>query len=359
MSTANAANGAGPKSSRPNTLPALDIRSLRKTYPTKPEPRVALAGVDLTIPTSQRVALLGPNGSGKSTLLKILCLAQAPDGPQHGHAAPHLVSFGVDLLDPSSSRVHLAGLGVVFQSPGLDGMLTIRENLRTQGALVGLSRNATDARMEALGAALSISDRLDTRVSTLSGGLARRADLARAMLHSPRLLLLDEPTTGLDIVARQAFLALLDQIAPSDGPTTLILCTHMMDEAERMDRVVMLDQGRIVLDGTPRELRASLGQRVLRLHADDPDRESHERALIDMGLTRRPDLAGLVVFIAPPDAPERLEEGSLALMRRGASFEIGPPSLADAFLAATGRVLRSDVAPIAPAKASRRRGRRA
>lgn len=334
---------------------ALNITALRKTYATKPEPRLALAGIDLAVPVSQRVALLGPNGSGKSTLLKILCLAQDADADP----ATRIESFSLDLLNPRSSRAHLAGLGVVFQSPGLDAMLTIRENLRTQGALVGLNRAATDARTDALAAALSITDRLDARVSTLSGGLARRADLARAMLHQPRLLLLDEPTTGLDIVARQAFLALVDQIAPSNGPTTLILCTHMMDEAERMDRVVMLDHGSIVLDGTPRDLRASLGQRVLRLHADDADREGHERALLDMGLTRRPDLSGLVVFIAPPEAPSRLEEGSLALMRRGASFEIGPPSLADAFLAATGRVLRENE-PSAPViKATRRRGRSA
>lgn len=334
---------------------ALKITSLRKTYAAKPEPRLALAGIDLAIPASQRVALLGPNGSGKSTLLKILCLAQDADASP----ATRIESFGLNLLDPRSARAHLAGIGVVFQSPGLDAMLTIRENLRTQGALVGLTRAATDARTETLAAALSITDRLDARVSTLSGGLARRADLARAMLHQPRLLLLDEPTTGLDIVARQAFLALVDQVAPTNGPTTLILCTHMMDEAERMDRVVMLDMGHVVLDGPPRELRASLGQRVLRLHADDADREGHERALLDMGLTRRPDLSGLVVFIAPPDAPNRLEEGSLALMRRGASFEIGPPSLADAFLAATGRVLRTNE-PSAPIiKATRRRGRSA
>lgn len=336
---------------------ALDIASLRKTYPTKPDPRLALKGIDLTVRASQRVALLGPNGSGKSTLLKILCLAQAPD--TGGTPPTRVESFGLNLLDPRAARAHLAGLGVVFQSPGLDTMLTIRENLRTQGALVGLTRAATDSRTESLAAALSITDRLDAKVSTLSGGLARRADLARAMLHQPRLLLLDEPTTGLDIVARQAFLALVDQIAPSNGPTTLILCTHMMDEAERMDRVVMLDKGQVVLDGPPRELRASLGQRVLRLHADDTDRESHERALIDMGLSRRPDLSGLVVFIAPPEAPERLEEGSLMLMRRGASFEIGPPSLADAFLAATGRALRENE-PSAPAvKPERRRGRSA
>lgn len=334
---------------------ALNISSLRKTYATKPDPRLALAGIDLTVPASQRVALLGPNGSGKSTLLKILCLAQDADA----NPSTKIESFGLNLLNPRDSRAHLAGLGVVFQSPGLDGMLSIRENLRTQGALVGLSRAATDARTEALAAALSISDRLDTRVSTLSGGLARRADLARAMLHQPRLLLLDEPTTGLDIVARQAFLALVDQIAPANGPTTLILCTHMMDEAERMDRVVMLDKGSVVLDGPPRELRASLGQRVLRLHVDDVDREGHERALLEMGLTRRPDLSGLVVFIAPPDAPERLEEGSLVLMRRGASFEIGPPSLADAFLAATGRVLRENEPSTPAQKPTRRRGRSA
>lgn len=346
-------DGVNQQPPAPTSTLALDISSLRKTYAAKPEPRLALSEIDLSVPASQRVALLGPNGSGKSTLLKILCLAQVADES----TGTRVESFGLNLLNPRAARAHLAGLGVVFQSPGLDGMLTIRENLRTQGALVGLTRAATDARTQMLAAALSISDRLDARVSTLSGGLARRADLARAMLHQPRLLLLDEPTTGLDIVARQAFLALVDQIAPPNGPTTLILCTHMMDEAERMDRVVMLDQGHVVLDGPPRDLRASLGQRVLRLHVDDVDREGHERALLDMGLTRRPDLSGLVVFIAPPDSPERLEAGSLALMRRGASFEIGPPSLADAFLASTGRVLRGDEPSAPVAKSTRRRGR--
>lgn len=356
---------------------ALDLANIYKTYPAASRAkestvRKALDGVSLRVPIGQRVALLGPNGSGKSTLLKILCLALSPDrvhvqeasgadggGDGGSGQRTHALAFGCDLFNPMLSRQHLSQLGVVFQSPGLDTLLTVRENLLTQGSLVGLSRVVAQERIRVLAVALGIADRLNARVGTLSGGLIRRTDVARAMLHSPALLLLDEPTTGLDIVARQAFLSLLDTVAPANGSTTIILCTHMMDEAERMDRVVMLDQGKIVLDDSPRNLRDSLGARVIRLQLNDPQREKHEKALIEAGLTRRPDLAGLVVFIAPSESPEKLEAGAVMLMREGASFEIGPPSLADAFLAATGKALKNDAAHAGAITPTTRRGRRA
>jgi ABC-2 type transport system ATP-binding protein len=340
---------------------AVELRGICKSYGGV----VALAGIDLVIGVGERVALLGPNGSGKSTLLKILCLAIGPDraGGASGESTPTARCLGNNLLDERGARRHLANLGVVFQHPGLDGLLTVRENLRLAGALVGLSGSTLAARVDAVAQEMGIADRLESRVRTLSGGLVRRADVARALLHSPRLVLLDEPTTGLDVIGRAEFMGVLDRIAGvgnDAGATTVVLCTHMMDEAERMDRVVMLDRGRVVLDGAPGALRGALGPRVIRVRADEPALVSEAAALSAAGLERRRDGSGMEVLVTPDGDGARLERGAAVLLASGASFEIGAPSLADAFIAATGRPLgtRGDDAGEDAAGRARGGGRR-
>ncbi|MGP1310612.1 MAG: ABC transporter ATP-binding protein, partial [Phycisphaerales bacterium] len=214
--------------------PAIVAERLTRTYrATRRSPaRTALDGVSLRIDDGAFVALLGPNGSGKSSLLRILATLDAP------------TTGSLALL----GREHAVGargdLGVVFQHEALDRLLTGRENLRVQARLFGMSSRDADHSIRRVADDLGVTDRLDDRVSTLSGGLRRRIDLTRALLAEPRLLLLDEPTTGLDHAARAAFLDTLDRVRRS-AAMTVVLSTHLMDEAERADRVVMLADSKV------------------------------------------------------------------------------------------------------------------
>lgn len=202
------------------------------------------------------VALLGPNGSGKSTLMGVISQSIQPESGQ--------------LIEPSTRH----GLSVVFQTPALDSLLTVRENLQVAGALHGLSRIETQQRTETVSRDLEIHDRLDDQVRRLSGGLARRADLARALVPSPSVLLLDEPTTGLDIDARRSFWDAMTRVR-AQLRMTVLLATHLIDEAERADKVLMMREGQRICYDTPQVLRASLGARLLRIGvalSEDHDR---------------------------------------------------------------------------------------
>jgi ABC-2 type transport system ATP-binding protein len=250
------------------------------------------------------------------------------------------------LLAPTAGRVRVFGhdpaaepaavrrrLGVVFQQAALDDELTVRENLAVQGALVGVTGRALDARAAELLAAFGLADRARSRVKTLSGGLARRADLARGLLHRPALLLLDEPTTGLDPLARRDLWDALDALRRSDG-TAQVVATHLMEEAERCDRVGILDRGRLVALGRPDDLKAALGSETLWLEGPAPDRLAallRERLAVNARAVGRRVLveaeAPARLLPAVYDAAGPLVEG--AAVRR--------PTLEDVFLAATGR----------------------
>jgi ABC-2 type transport system ATP-binding protein len=297
---------------------AIDATELTRTYPARRRTpsRTALDAVSLRVPERQFVALLGPNGSGKSTLLRILATLDAP------------TSGAITILGRARAIDARADLGVVFQHEALDPLLTSRENLRLQASLFGLSaRDAADA-IERVASTLDVADRLDDRAASLSGGLRRRVDLARALLASPRLLLLDEPTTGLDHAARVAFLDAIDDLRRA-SPITVVLCTHLMDEADRAQRVVMLSEGRIVADDAPTNLRASLGGAVLRT---SPGACSQ---LSDLALAERNAGADIVLSghaDAVATAAHRLASCAIP-------FTFGPPTLADVYLARTGREL--------------------
>jgi len=288
-------------------MPVASLAGAERSYPGKPEPRRALAGVTLRIEPGEFVALLGPNGAGKSTLLRLLAGLDRPDSGEV-HAPPR------------------ARLGVVFQKPALDPLLSVRENLELQAALFGLDRRGS--RAEHAARELTLSDRLNDRVGSLSGGLARRADLARALLTDPDLLLLDEPTTGLDHEARASFLEAIDARRGRSPNLTVILSTHLMDEAARADRVVLMNEGRVVADGAPDDLRAALGRGpVLRTqseaaaHLERPGLELTERG---RGVTATGDR-------------EAIESAAAALLAAGVPFEVAPPTLGDVYLARAGR----------------------
>ena len=308
--------------------PAIRVRDVVRRFGE----RAALAGVSLEVPRGDWVALLGPNGSGKSTLLRLIAMGDVPTSG----ALEVLGRATVRLRGRDRSDV-LARIGIVFQGPSLDILLTIRENLLLHAALCGLDRAAARERIVRLAEQLEISDRLDSRVGSLSGGLARRADLARALLGEPELLLLDEATGSLDPLARRRWMDVLAAWNRERG-TTIVMSTHLTEEAERAPRVVMLSEGAIVADASPREIRESCGPRVVTAWPEASQLEfMNSRWGVREDARLAGDGRGAFRLSAADEAAAVAISGELA--RAGVRFEMGPPSLEDAFVRATGRSL--------------------
>jgi ABC-2 type transport system ATP-binding protein len=221
--------------------------------------RVALSNVSFEVKKGEIFGLLGPNGGGKSTLFRILSTMMVPT---EGKA----ILAGYDVVrDAAAVRRHV---GVVFQTQSLDKALTVEENLRAQGHLHGLSGAVLRERMEAAMQRLGLLDRRKDLVDTLSGGLRRRVEIAKALLHRPQVLLMDEASTGLDPAARRDLSRHVESLRQTEG-VTILLTTHILEEADRCDRLVLLHQGNIVAQGTPNELRSSIGGDVVVLTSDD------------------------------------------------------------------------------------------
>ena len=228
--------------------PLVSIEGLSRTYGD----RLALDRVSFDVAPGELFALLGPNGGGKTTLFKLLATLIPPSQG----------TFRVDGLSPDGSLRELRRrLGVVFQSPSLDRKLTVLENLLVHGAILGLGGRALRTRAGELLARMGVDDRARDLVETLSGGLARRVEIAKALLGAPKVLLLDEPSTGLDPLARRSLRALLAELAR--GGTTVLLTTHLFDEAEEAGRIGILDRGRLVALGAPSDLKREVGGDVL------------------------------------------------------------------------------------------------
>ena len=222
--------------------------------------RVALADVAFEVKKGEIFGLLGPNGGGKSTLFRILSTMMVPTS---GRA----VVAGFDVArDPAQVRRQV---GVVFQTQSLDKALTVEENLRAQGHLHGLSGAVLRERMESAMDRLGLLDRRKDLVDTLSGGLRRRVEIAKALLHRPQVLLMDEASTGLDPAARRDVSRHVEALREKEG-VTILLTTHILEEADRCDRLILLHQGNIVAQGTPNELRSRIGGDVVVLEAKDP-----------------------------------------------------------------------------------------
>lgn len=286
--------------------------------------RRALCDVDLSIAKGQIFALLGPNGGGKTTLFRILSTLILPvEG-----------SLSVLGLDPARQTTELRRrMGVVFQNPGLDGKLTVAENLHHHGRLYGLNRATIRERSQYWLERFAVADRSGDLVEQLSGGLARRVEVARSLLHGPELLVLDEPSTGLDPGARRALGSSLRELVDSDG-VTVVLTTHFMEEADRADRVAILDEGRIIATGEPDHLKAEIGHEVLTVRCDSP---------ADLG-PRIAERLALSVQVVEGDL--RIEAANahhlvgLVMESFGdevVSLSVGRPTLEDVFVRLTGR----------------------
>ena len=222
--------------------------------------RTALNGVSFDVRPAELFGLLGPNGSGKTTLFRILSTLMVP-------TAGTATIVGIDAVrEPGALRRHI---GVVFQAQSVDPKLTAYENLWHQGHLYGLRGPELKKRIQEILTRVGLLDRAKDRVETFSGGMQRRIELAKGLLHHPEVLLLDEPTTGLDPGARRDLWQYL-QILRDEEQVSVIVTTHLMEEAERCDRLAILSEGNLVALGTPEELTREIGGDVILFEARDP-----------------------------------------------------------------------------------------
>ena len=234
----------------------IEVRDLIHRYAN----RAALNGVSFEVRVAELFGLLGPNGSGKTTLFRILSTLMVPTS---GTA----IIAGLDAIrQPGALRRHI---GVVFQAQSVDIKLTAHENLWHQGHLYGLRGRALKQRIEEILTRVGLADRANDRVETFSGGMQRRIELAKGLLHHPEVLLLDEPTTGLDPGARHDLWQYL-AILRDQERVSIIVTTHLMEEAERCDRLAILNEGNLVALGTPQSLTREIGGDVILLEARDP-----------------------------------------------------------------------------------------
>ncbi|MBR4504797.1 MAG: ABC transporter ATP-binding protein [Candidatus Methanomethylophilaceae archaeon] len=296
-------------------MDVIAVKDLRKSYGGNP----AVDGISFSVPEGSFFALLGPNGAGKSTTISILCSIIPCDS---GSAE----IFGRDAMDPSARR----DIGVVFQDPMMDKQLTVRENIALRGGMYGLSGGALD---EAVGKAMrsaGIEDLAGRKYGTLSGGQRRRADIARSLVHGPRLLVLDEPTSGLDPSSRRHIWDTVSRLNREEG-LTVLLTTHYLEEAAGADDVVIMDHGRIAAHGTPAEIRERHSQDRMEIMASDPGAvRSH---LDSIGADYSESNSSFEVFLARTlDAIPILE----ALQGQISAFEVRMGTLDDAFLRITG-----------------------
>jgi len=302
-----------------NSAPAMSVAGLTHSY----GPNVALRDVTLSVERGEIFGLLGPNGGGKTTLFRILSTLLPP---QTGEV--RLLGFDAS-RDWNEIRRRI---GIVFQAPSLDKKLTVTENIWHQAALYGVRGEEYRTRLSELLNQLGLADRAGQRVEQLSGGLRRRVELAKGMIHRPELLLLDEPSTGLDPGARLDLWNYLRQLRGEFG-VTIVLTTHLLEEADKADRLGILASGSLVALDTPDNLRAAVGGETLAI-------ETACAADLAAELSRRWSLAPRVVDntvrLELPDARQWVARIMEAFSAQVASITLSKPSLEDVFIARTG-----------------------
>jgi len=302
---------------------ALSVHELRKTYGTV----AAVDAVSFAVCAGECYALLGPNGAGKTSILRCCLGLTAYD------------SGAIDLLGyrvPAQARLARQRTGVVSQMDNLDPDFTVEENLVVYGRYFGIDRHTIGRRIPELLEFASLGQKVHARISELSGGMKRRLMLARALVNDPSLILMDEPTTGLDPQARHLIWERLKQLL-SRGKT-ILLTTHFMDEAERLaDRLAILDRGHKIAEGTPRELiRAQIEPEVVEVFGEGAVEWARNRA---PSMSSRVEIAGETAFCYVTDATAILRE----LERRpGLRHLYRPANLEDVFLKLTGREMRAE-----------------
>lgn len=307
----------------------------------------ALAELDLQVPAGSAYGLLGPNGGGKSTLFRILSTLLQPTRGDAWIFGDHVATSPADVR---------RSIGVVFQSPALDRRLTVQENLRHHGHLYGLWGRSLGARIAATLERVELADRSETLVEELSGGLKRRVEIAKGLLHGPRLLLLDEPSTGLDPGARRSLWAALGNLREHEGVTVMVT-THILDEAEECDQVGLLHQGKLVATGSPESLKSAQGGDVIRIRALG-DAELLSQAIAARYRIQTSVLDG-EIRLSRHRGHEFLTQIVEAYPGEVASISLGRPTLEDVFLHHTGMKLGDTSADTEPLTGTQTKGRRA
>jgi ABC-2 type transport system ATP-binding protein len=322
-----------------SAAPAIAVRDVTYRYGS----RTAVDDLSLGIAGGEIFAFLGPNGSGKTTLFRLLSTLiplQAGAIEILGHDVSR---------DPVAARRHM---GVVFQAASLDKKLTVAENMRYQGRLYGLGSAELRDRIAELLGAVGLSDRAGDLVETLSGGMRRRAELAKSMLHRPRLLLLDEPSTGLDPGARIDLWRYLTQLRERDG-VTIVLTTHLLDEADRADRIAIMHQGKLAALGEPLALRAEIGGDAITIQTERPEQLAHD-------ITNRFNVPAKALDgalrLELPNGHEWIPRLVDAFPQAIQVITLGKPTLEDVFIARTGHRFFGVITDDAPTK--KKRGRR-
>ena len=299
---------------------AVEVRDVVFRYDDK----AALAGISFDVPSASIFGLLGPNGSGKTTLFRILSTLLVPEDGS-------IKIFGIDVVkQPLEARKQI---GVVFQSQSLDNRLTVQENLVHQGHMYGMRGEILSQRIDEVLERVRLTDRRKERIATLSGGLRRRADLAKGLLHSPRLLLLDEPSTGVDPNARLAFWQYLEELRASES-VTVLLTTHLMDEASGCDHLVILDEGHLIREGTPSELTSEVGGEVVVLVTSTP--AEIISVLNQQFSVQDVNVDGNVIRFEHPEAAKWAVKLMHGFEDSIESVKISKPSLEDVFIHHTG-----------------------
>jgi ABC-2 type transport system ATP-binding protein len=285
--------------------------------------RTALAGVSFEVREGEVFGVLGPNGGGKSTLFRILATMLPPSSGWARVA-------GCDVeRQPAEVRKRI---GVVFQSQSLDKKLTVEENLRGQGHLFGMHGKPLGERIEELMLRLGLADRRGDLVAALSGGLRRRVEIAKGLLHRPSVLLMDEPSTGLDPGARRELWQYVEELRARQGITVLVT-THILDEADHASRLLLLHQGRAVTEGTPAELKSRIGGDVVTLEVAEPA-AMIEQLQARLGVRAKVENGSLRVEIG--NGHRFITEVIEAFPGAISSVALHKPTLEDVFLDETG-----------------------
>ncbi|MEA2167902.1 MAG: type transport system ATP-binding protein [Solirubrobacteraceae bacterium] len=303
--------------------PAIEVDDLVKSYGDVE----AVRGVSFTVPPGEVFGFLGPNGAGKSTTINMLCTLATPTS-----GSARVSGFDV-VARRDAVRRHI---GLVFQDPTLDGFLTAEQNLRFHAELYGIDPGVVDTRIDQMLEMVDLADRRASTVMTFSGGMRRRLEIARGLMHSPRVLFLDEPTIGLDPQTRSSIWRYIRALQEKEG-TTIFMTTHYMDEAEFCDRIAIMDRGEIVVLDTPEALKADVGaDRVVLGTTDDEaalaalqDRFGIEATVAEHAVTFH--VAGGEAFV-----PRLFAELGVPIT----SVAVARPTLDDVFMSHTGTTIR-------------------
>jgi ABC-2 type transport system ATP-binding protein len=314
---------------------AIEVVGLSKTYGSGDRAVRAVKGIDLHVGSGQIYGFLGPNGAGKSTTIEMLCTIRNPDA-----GSARVAGFDVVRERDQVRR----RIGLVFQQQTLDQQLTAEQNLRFHADLYGLSRADAQRRIDEVLEMVDLADRRSDVVTKFSGGMKRRLEIARGLVHSPQVLFLDEPTIGLDPQTRAAIWDYLHDLRRRTG-ITVFVTTHYMDEAEHCDRIAIMDHGEVVVEDTPEALKSSIGTDRIALRTDDDE----------LAITRVRERLGLEAGMHEGQVTLAVPEGALVVPRLFTelgvhiqSVTVTRPSLDDVFLTYTGRTIRDSEGPQSP-----------